>query len=176
MEIAYRLNSELRKKLHYPFGSLIEGSISENMKKLDEILNKNESSLLILVGDMVSRGLSKKYSPKMIIIDNRCMRKKITPIKFPGTTLFFAKNPPGTITKDAIEKIKEGLKANYRSQIVIEGEEDLLTLIVVLKAPENSIVIYGQPNSGLVLIRITEEKKREVKKILKEMKPLRKAK
>lgn len=176
MEIAYRLNSELRKKLQYPFGSLLEGSISENMKKLDEILNKNESSLLILVGDMVSRGLSKKYSPKMIIIDNRCMRKKLTPIDFPGTKLFFAKNPPGTITKDAIERIKEGLKANYRSQIVIEGEEDLLTLIAILIAPENAIVIYGQPNSGLVLIRVTEDKKGEVKKILKEMKPLRKAK
>jgi uncharacterized protein (UPF0218 family) len=176
LEIAYRLNSELRKKLHYPFGKLLEGSISENIKKLDDILNKIESFSLILVGDMVSRGLSKKYSPKMIIIDNRCMRQKITPTEFPGTKIFFAKNPPGTITKEAIEKIKEGLKSNYRSQIVIEGEEDLLTLIVVLHAPENTIVIYGQPNTGLVLIRVTEKKKREAKKILKEMKLLRKAK
>lgn len=176
MKIAYRINPELRKKLHHPFGVLLEGSITENIKKLDEILKKSESSLLILVGDMVSRGLSKKYLPKIIIIDNRSMRQKIIPIEFPSTKLFFAKNPAGTITEEAIEKIKEAVKANYRSQIVIEGEEDLLTLIAVLIAPENTIVIYGQPNKGLVLIRVTEEKKREVKKILKEMNPLRKAK
>ena len=47
---------------------------------------------------------------------------------------------------------------------------------LALISPENAVVLYGQPNTGLVLIRVTEEKKKEVKKILKEMKPLRKAK
>ena len=176
MKIAYRINSKLRKKLHHPFGILIEGSLSETKKRLTEFIKKNKPSMLILVGDMVSRRLSSDYFPKMIIIDNRCMRQKITPIEFPCTKLFFAKNPPGTITEDAIEKIKEALKTDKRTQIVIDGEEDLLTLIAILNAPEKAIVIYGQPNRGLVIIKVNENKKKEVKKILKDMKPFRKTK
>jgi uncharacterized protein (UPF0218 family) len=176
MEIAYRINPKLRKKLHNPFGILLEGSISENKERLDKFFKKNKPSMLILVGDMVARGLSSDYSPKMIIIDNRCMRKKIKPTKFPSTKLFFAKNPPGTITEEAIEKIKEAIENDKRAQIVIDGEEDLLTLIAVLNAPEKAIVIYGQPNRGLVIIKVDNYKKKEVKKILKDMKALRKTK
>ncbi|MCJ7713870.1 GTP-dependent dephospho-CoA kinase family protein, partial [Candidatus Bathyarchaeota archaeon] len=68
------------------------------------------------------------------------------------------------------------LESNKRAQIVIDGEEDLLTLIVILHAPKNAFVIYGQPNEGIVLIKVTEKRKEEVRSILKDMKTFRKAK
>jgi uncharacterized protein (UPF0218 family) len=52
----------------------------------------------------------------------------------------------------------------------VEGEEDLLTLIAVLYAPKNALVLYGQPHEGLVAVRITSEKKAQAERILKEMK------
>ena len=42
-------------------------------------------------------------------------------------------------------------------RITVFGEEDLLVLPVCIHAPDNSIVLYGQPNEGLVLVEITTE-------------------
>ena len=171
MSLAYRINSQLRKKLHDPFGILIKGSLSDNKEKLDELMRDNISSSIISVGDIVSRRLHEiQYFPKIIIIDNKCMRKKIIPRKFHIKKVFYVRNPPGTITFEAINTIKEALKRAGRSQIVVDGEEDLLTLIVVLFAPEKSLVIYGQPKEGFVAIKVSDEKKSETKKILKDMK------
>ena len=90
--------------------------------------------------------------------------------------VFYARNPPGTITEEAIKTIKDALETDKRAQIVIDGEEDLLTLIAVLHAPEKALVIYGQPKEGLVVIKVTENKKAEVRKILKGMNSFRKTK
>ncbi|NLB75740.1 MAG: DUF359 domain-containing protein, partial [Crenarchaeota archaeon] len=56
------------------------------------------------------------------------------------------------------------------THIVVNGEEDLLTLIAVLYAPQNSFIIYGQPDIGIVVVKATEMKKAEVKQFLNEMK------
>ena len=36
-------------------------------------------------------------------------------------------------------------------------------------SPVSSAVIYGQPNEGVVVVRVTEEKKKDTKAILDEM-------
>ena len=48
------------------------------------------------------------------------------------------KNPLGTITKEAVCAVKTALEKNEHIHIVVDGEEDLLALIAVLYAPENS--------------------------------------
>ena len=58
---------------------------------------------------------------------------------------------------------------NIQTKIVINGEEDLLALPAVLFAPEGSFVVYGQPKEGVVVIKVTAEKKAEVKLIIDEM-------
>lgn len=177
MNVAYRITPGLRKKLHEPFGELIRDPFAEHKEKMDNIIRTQKSGKIISVGDMVSRKLTEHhYDPILIIIDNKCMRKKIVPIKFPVSRVLYTRNPPGTITEEAIKTIKEALKSEIRTQIVVEGEEDLLTLAAILLAPEKSIVIYGQPKEGLVIIVVTEKKKKETKNILKEMKVSRKTK
>jgi uncharacterized protein (UPF0218 family) len=52
----------------------------------------------------------------------------------------------------------------------------LLALIAVLYAPEKSLVVYGQPYEGIVVVKVTSEKKAEATEILKAMKTVRKAK
>ncbi len=46
------------------------------------------------------------------------------------------------------------------------GEEDLLVLPVCIHAPENAVVLYGQPNRGLVIVRITPEIRNKVETLL----------
>jgi uncharacterized protein (UPF0218 family) len=156
---------------------LIKGSLSENKKKINEIIRTQQPPIIISVGDMVSRDISEyNYNPIIIIIDNKCMRKKIVPRKFSVEKVFYARNPPGTITVEAIKAIKDALESGKRSQIVIDGEEDLLALIAILYAPEKALIIYGQPKEGFVAIMVTEKKRTETRTILKEMKILRKTK
>jgi len=97
------------------------------------------------------------------------MRKNIHPIPLIADKTIHIKNPPGTITREALEAIQEAIKSKCSVKIIVEGEEDLLTLIAVLYAPENSLVVYGQPHEGIVMVKATQEKKEEVAEILKAM-------
>ncbi len=65
------------------------------------------------------------------------------------------------------KNISNVLTDNKKTVIKIEGEEDLLALPLVLLAPLESVVLYGQPDQGVVLIRVTETKKNEVLTLLK---------
>ena len=92
------------------------------------------------------------------------------PKQAPVEKTVYVANPQGTITDEAISAIKAALETNEHTHIVVEGEEDLLTLIAVLYAPENSFIVYGQPHLGIVVVKASQEKKAQVKKFLNEMK------
>ena len=175
MVIAHRVNSELRTKLKEPFGKLIRGSFAETMNKMENIVKREKPPRIVSVGDIVSRNLHEhQISPQLSITDNKRMRKRIKPIVFTGKNTVYVKNPRGTITEEAITAIKKALESDERVHIIVDGEEDLLTLIAVLYAPEKSLVVYGQPYEGIVVVEITSEKKAEAKKILKTMKQFEK--
>ena len=176
MAIAYGVTPELRARLKEPFGMLIRGSFAETMGKLDNIVKRETPPLIVSVGDTVSQNLHEhQLNPQLLITDNKRMRKRIKPRIF-AAKLFHVKNPRGTITEEAITAIKEALESDARVHIIVDGEEDLLALIAVLYAPENSLVVYGQPREGIVVIKVTSEKKAEAAEILKAMETVRKAK
>ena len=64
------------------------------------------------------------------------------------------KNPPATLTKELIDQIRDSLAGEERVKIVVEGEEDLATLPAILYAPPDSVVVYGQPDEGSVLVKV----------------------
>ena len=51
-------------------------------------------------------------------------------------------------------------------RILVTGEEDLLVLPVCIHAPENSVVMYGQPNEGLVIVKINSEIRNKAQSLL----------
>jgi len=177
MAVAYNVTPKLRAKLKEPFGMLIQGTFSETMTELRTIVEREKPPKIITVGDTVSRNLhEKRLNPQLSITDNKRMRKGITPIIFPAKSIVRVKNPRGTITEEAITAIKKALENDKQVQIIVDGEEDLLTLIAVLHAPEESIVVYGQPFEGIVVVKVTPQKKDQALEILKAMKTARKAK
>lgn len=177
MAIAYSVTPELRAKLKEPFGTLIQGTFSETMNKLETIAEREKPPKIISVGDTVSRNLHEHgVSPQLLITDNKRMRKRIQPRIFPTKSIVHVKNPQGTITEEAIIAIQKALESDRQVHIIVDGEEDLLTLIAVLHAPEESLVVYGQPYEGIVVVKVTPEKKAEVMEVLKAMKTVRKAK
>jgi GTP-dependent dephospho-CoA kinase len=166
MPANYSVKPEKMSQFKEPFGKLIRGSPVETTQQLAVELKKQKSPMLISVGDTVSRNLHENnIIPQLSITDNKSMRQKLQPKIFPHKTLVHVNNPEGTITEEAIEAIQTALKTCEATQILVDGEEDMLTLITVLYAPENAFVVYGQPNEGIVLVQVTPEKRLEAQKI-----------
>lgn len=157
----------MRKELKNPQGILIQGPYRETVKRLKSYIAKENPSTIISVGDIVSQNLVESgISVDILIVDNKTMRKTIQPITVEAQQTLYAKNPAGTITDEAWDAIKQALLGNVRTKIVIDGEEDLLTLVTVLSAPEDAFVVYGQPKVGVVLVKVTDESRKNMRRIV----------
>jgi hypothetical protein len=172
MTVVYTLTEEMRAKFKEPFGTLIEGSFDETMNKMKSMIERFEPSRIISVGDVVSLNLHEYgLNPQLSIIDNKSLRTQIMPEKNIAEKTVHVVNPQGTITKEAEAVVKEALQKHEHVHIVVEGEEDLLVLIAVLYASEGDFVVYGQPHVGIVVVKVSGEKKGQVERWLNAMKP-----
>lgn len=144
-----RLPIELRAELKKPLG--LQQELSER------------PGFLVCIGDATSRKLA-GFKPEVSVFDEKIKREPTEPLtKEPD---YRAKNPAGTITRGAVSALKSALE-NAPATLFIDGEEDLLALPAVMLAPLGAVIAYGQPNEGLVLVEVTEAKKREVEALLK---------
>ena len=107
--------------------------------------------------------------PSLQIIDNIEKREKRQSPELGNATEILVTNPPAEITSESIEVIKKAFLMNPPTRLVVTGEEDLLVLPVCIYAPENSIVMYGQPNEGLVVVKITPEIRNKTQTLLNSM-------
>jgi len=160
------LPENLRDSLKNPLGILVKESdtTKENILK-----NIPAGSFVITVGDATTEKLI-KYGiiPSLQIVDGLEKRsKRELPSSLVKTT-FSCNNPPAQITQKSIDVIKEALQVPP-ARITVTGEEDLLVLPVCVFAPENSVVLYGQPNEGLVIIRINSEIRNKAQSIMNSM-------
>jgi cytidyltransferase-like protein len=84
--------------------------------------------------------------------------------------VYVVRNPPGCITMKLIDAVRKSYKRYIqegRQQLIkIIGEDDLSGVPAILLAPLGSVVIYGQPYEGIVVVSVTEEKKSELVKLL----------
>jgi len=156
--------------LKQPLGKLLTGSQTRIMNEFIKYIENANPSKIYAVGDVATKNLVKnKIKADIYVVDNKVMRKKVPVIQVKTACEVHVQNPSGKITKEAWEAIKLAIKREEETKIVVDGEEDLLTLPMIFHSPENAIVVYGQPNEGLVIVHVTEKKKMEVKDFLKAM-------
>ncbi|MEM3832575.1 MAG: GTP-dependent dephospho-CoA kinase family protein [Thermoprotei archaeon] len=158
----------LRIFLKYPLGLLLPYPHPESTKLAIKYLSELGSSKVILVGDRVSYNfISEGFSPNVIVIDKREKRNSIDDrwVYNWAKIIRNVKNPPGTISKEVLTVIKECINEN-RCAIVVDGEEDLLVLPVTLYSEDNTVIFYGLPDVGLILVKSEKSKKMFIKKIL----------
>ena len=163
-----QLPDDLRDQLKNPLGNLI----SDNDPNKENIIKKfSAESVIITVGDRTTENmLQLGLKPQVQIIDGLEKRnQRIVLTDDTVNTNLSCKNPPGEITEESIQVIQKAFSCESPVRITVDGEEDLLVIPVCIHAPENSIVMYGQPNEGLVIIRVTPEIKAKVQKILDSM-------
>ncbi len=164
------LTPELRNELKAPLGPLLKGSITETTKRLRELVKNEKPAMLIAVGDVVTGSLTDKgIVVDVAIMDNKIMRKPIAPIDFEARSTFRVSNPAGTISDESWEIVRKAIESKRPVKVVVDGEEDLLTLVAASVAPEGSIVVYGQPNEGMVTIKVTDDAKKRVLELIERM-------
>lgn len=164
-----RLPDNLRAKLKEPLGELIPGPPERSIMRLKEILKSERVLKIICVGDFVSRILSESSIPvDLSIVDNKTMRQETGSPQINSENVFRAVNLPGTLGMAAWTAISEALKKPH-SLLIIDGEEDLLTLPAIILAPPRSLILYGQPGEGMVAVRNDEAKKSEIESIIAQM-------
>ena len=163
-----KLPNSLRDQLKTPLGILlpIGQDNKENIQKylLDE-------SYIITVGDRTTEKMI-EYGiiPSLQIIDGFEKRKQREFPKLGNASELMIDNPAAEITLQSIEIIKKAFEMTPPIRLTVNGEEDLLVLPVCIHAPKNSVVLYGQPNKGLVLVKITTEIRNKAQTLLDMMK------
>lgn len=157
----------MRESLKKPMGLLLKDS--ETSK--DHILKTiPKGAFLITVGDATTEKMIKfGLDPSLQIVDSMEKRNKREPPLGNVKTVHRCSNPPAEITTESIESIKKALGEEPPVRILVDGEEDLLVIPAVLHAPKNSVVMYGQPNEGLVIVVVTQEIREKAQKIMNAM-------
>jgi uncharacterized protein (UPF0218 family) len=159
------LPENIRNQLKTPLGDLIKEEI---VNKENILTNIGSEPIVITVGDRTTENMiNLGIMPHIQIIDGLEKRnKRLVPADDAISTNLSCKNPPGEITEESIQVIQKAFSSEPPVRITVDGEEDLLVLPVCIFAPENSVVMYGQPSEGLVIVHITPEIRAKVQKIL----------
>ena len=124
-------------------------------------------SFIISVGDVTTEKLIKyDITPSLQIVDGLEKRTKRELPPANVKTSLFCTNPAAEITSESIDTIKRALQAPKPVRITVTGEEDLLVLPVCVFAPENSVVLYGQPNEGLVIVKVSTEIRNKAQSVM----------
>jgi hypothetical protein len=147
----YILPEELRAELKRPLGELHRSFSDVDVG----------NSFLITVGDVTTRNaLEHGLKPDVSIIDNRIQRRDSDHEFRDTATILRSRNPPGTVTESLWKSIEEAIEGaterGERFMIVVDGEEDLAVLPSILLAPPDTVILYGQPDEGVVLVRASE--------------------
>ncbi|MBC8515968.1 MAG: GTP-dependent dephospho-CoA kinase family protein [Nitrosopumilus sp.] len=147
-----------------PLGILLP----ENQTQKNEIQKHlADNSYIITVGDRTTeKMIGFDLIPSLQIIDGQEKREKREPPKLENATELTVDNPAAQITSQSISVIKKAFTMQSPVRIFVNGEEDLLVLPVCVHAPENAVVMYGQPHEGLVIVKITTEIRNKAQSLL----------
>jgi len=160
-----KLPENLRDQLKIPLGDLIK---EENVNKENILTKFGSEPIVITVGDRTTENMiNLDIMPQIQIVDGLEKRnQRLVPVDDTINTKLSCKNPPGEITEESMQVIQKAFSCEPPVRIIVDGEEDLLVIPACIFAPENSVVMYGQPNEGLVIVTITPEIRAKVQKIL----------
>jgi uncharacterized protein (UPF0218 family) len=162
----YVLPDALRAELARPFGPVVAG------KDLPALL---EGATVLAVGDVVSLTLKTLgIEPRLFVCDFLTQRGEPDPtyeaeLGAWGRLAFRVSNPAATVTREAWDAVRLGLAAGAEAapvRVVVDGEEDLLGIPCFLEAPDGSLVLYGMPGKGVVVVTVDAAFKAKVAALL----------
>ncbi len=168
-----KLTPKIRERLKEPQGDLIKGEIPLPYKEASERIDND--SLIITVGDITSENaLDVGIDVDLLILDYKTKREPYD-TDLPNSDMQMrVKNPAGYISDDMINKIKKAIDLievdGQRIRLRVDGEEDLAVIPSAIHAPYGSLILYGQPDEGLVVVEVDDSCKDFVNDVFNSMK------
>jgi len=150
------LPESMRCELREPLGELIEDS---------SFFPESFGGRVITVGDVITRRfVDSGKMPWIAIIDGKSRRKMYSFDACLDGGCTKVKNPAGELTTELWGALRAACMRDEMSTICVEGEEDLAALPAILLAPEDTVVVYGMPDVGVVVVKSgkAREKVREI--------------
>ncbi|MCS7137332.1 MAG: GTP-dependent dephospho-CoA kinase family protein [Candidatus Caldarchaeum sp.] len=149
----------MKELVRRPLGELRVGDI-----KYDEELA--HAKPLVVVGDYsYAKMLEVGLRPHVVVVDAKIERIPSKEPRLRGYEVVRVRNEPGTIQPDAALAVVRAVQKG-EGAVVVDGEEDLLTLPAIHALPEGGVVVYGQPRTGYVIVRQSEANKKLVETIV----------
>jgi uncharacterized protein (UPF0218 family)/phosphopantetheine adenylyltransferase len=163
------LQLEGRAGLKTPKGEVFAVKDGPPEKRVVSKIREESPECVITVGDVTASTILKEgYTPKVMIVDGITKRGPFEE-QFSAERVYKIYNPAAMIYPEAWSVIDTAIQDESTSLINVEGEEDLMGFPAVLLAPDDSAVLYGQPEVGIVWIPINEENRKIAKDLLEEM-------
>ncbi|TDA33662.1 MAG: DUF359 domain-containing protein [Hadesarchaea archaeon] len=159
-----RLPEHLRDRLKKPWGRVFP-----DMREALGYVRSLRPVRIVTVGDRVTATLLEEgVRPDVCVVDFKTLRsplsgeerRRLEELDLPERRVV---NPPAVLSRE----LWEAFDLPPPLKIVVEGEEDLATLAAVVKSPPGTVVLYGQPGEGVVVVEV-ERVRREVEALLRE--------
>ncbi|HET7344630.1 MAG TPA: GTP-dependent dephospho-CoA kinase family protein [Nitrososphaeraceae archaeon] len=152
--------------LKTPFGTLIQ---DEKVTK-DKIKGflKNAKKVISVGDSTTDRLISFGILPDLSVIDGKERRLKRSS-SISNSNLqkeLRCSNSAGTISREAVSILQDALRSRYPVRVIVDGEEDMLAVPIFSIAPDFSVVLYGQPLEGIVIVKITPETRKKAKDLM----------
>lgn len=148
-----KLSNWHRQQLKQPMGQVYQ---PEDLAKQ---LGHLKPHYISVVGDATLDTFNQLgLSYNMGVFDGVTKKNQEIVHQLPEWPILTTSNPAGMISNQAVEVLIQAL-SQEKVLVKVTGEEDLLTLPLVLIQPLNSLVCYGQPDQGVVVVPVDEAAK-----------------
>lgn len=130
---------------------------------------------VVAIGDLVSRtAIEEGLAPKVIVVDYRTERKPVGDdvvaiVSGYGKNVLRVKNPAATVTNALYHAVAQSLRLQGSVRIEVDGEEDLAGLPVFAECELGTVVLYGMPGKGVVVVRVDEAMRQRARDLLAQM-------
>ena len=159
------LPAEMRGELKEPMGPIF----TDAERLLSEV-----GDPLVAVGDVVTYHLERAGTvPDVAVVDGLTKREEVEDRVAEGvarlggeTREVHVENPAGAVSRELARALKEAIVDPEPTLLVVEGEEDLVALPAIVAAPLGASVVYGQPDEGMVHVKVTDDHRAETRELL----------
>lgn len=153
------IDEKTKEILKTPLGRIVT---YEEIKKI----NKK----IISIGDICTINLMKnKAKVDVAVFDFKTKREEIGEqernVLLKSGKFIEMENPTGQLNREIVNNARKYIDQKINIKII--GEEDLTALAFILELKEDEVVIYGQPNVGMVMVQKDERLKEKIREWIK---------
>lgn len=134
---------------------------------ITKVAKHKKKTIVAVVGDYaLNQFIEKQWSYNVGVFDKLTQREPYITKHLDKLNIDIRiNNPAGYVSLESINKTSQ-IDFSEQTHIYVTGEEDLVTVAIILAMPLESLIYYGQPNEGMVVLKITEELKEKISKLL----------